>query len=266
MCVSRKQFVITPPLCQEHRRSENARPLSSFRMARARSAFVLALFASCAEGGMLQGALGSRDVMRLGGAPINSITTDRPSGGGAGIGRQLDAMLRALNPRRKAKGSGDAKRRPSYSIQFLAPFWIISHLAAKHAQLLLQWSSPLRRLNCLPLAGATLFQAKEGTQMMLVRTQLTRTPATHLSRAFLAANQGWPLPLRVACARVLEGGGICWPWPRGQEHSCSRGAGRRSPGLSRGCGAALLRAPLVRRAEGSPRIPHPYEQQQLLSP
>jgi len=116
---------------------------------------------------MLQGALGSRDVMRLGGAPINSITTDRPSGGGAGIGRQLDAMLRALNPRRKAKGSGDAKRRPSYSIQFLAPFWIISHLAAKHAQLLLQWSSPLRRLNCLPLAGATLFQAKEGTQMML---------------------------------------------------------------------------------------------------
>ena len=201
MCVSRsKQFVITP-LCRNIDEGENARPLSPFRMARARSAFVLALFASCAEGGMLQGALGSRDVMRLGGAPINSITTDRPSGGGAGIGRQLDAMLRALNPRRKAKGSGDAKRRPSYSIQFLAPFWIISHLAAKHAQLLLQWSSPLRRLNCLPLAGATLIHAKEGTQMMLVRTPLTRTPApaTHRSRAFLALTKAGLSPACCLC-------------------------------------------------------------------
>ena len=98
---------------------------------------------------------------------------------GAGMGKQLDALLRAAT-------GGRIRRRPRLtegknpgpvSVEFLSPCLLVNYLVQKHLALLLELSSGLHRLNFLPLAGTALLYVKRGPQMMLVRSAFRISPS-----------------------------------------------------------------------------------------
>lgn len=135
-------------------------------------------------------------VLRLG-----RIATPGHGTKAAGIGKQFEALLHAVGRTNQRAMSS----RPSrYTIQFFLPFYVCMHAAQTHAALLLRLSSPLRRLNFLPLATTALVQAHAGTQAALA--------GVYAAVGFAWQAGYWALPLSQAAAaenadeppRILE--------------------------------------------------------------
>ena len=102
--------------------------------------------------------------------------------GSAGMGRQLDALLRAATGgrlRRRSRPSENKSPGP-VSVEFISPFLLANYLVQKHLAVLLEVSKGLQRLNFLPLAGTALLYVSSSTQMMLVRAPTPSRFALHL--------------------------------------------------------------------------------------